>query len=118
MTTLNAPSVAEGFDVVGVSVGVALVSGALSLVVPALAALTESLAVLALAGWLLLARAASGSLRRMFAGPSAWALASVGAGMGLFLLGGGVLAPFKGVLGALSLVPLWAVTRPLPRGGA
>jgi CHASE2 domain-containing sensor protein len=118
VTALHLPSVVEGFDVVGVSVGAALVSGALSLAAPDLAALTESLAALALAGWFLLARAASGSLRRMFAGPSAVALASVGAGMGLFLLGGGILAPFKGLVEALLLVPLWAVARRLPREGS
>jgi len=114
VTDARAPSLGEGFDVVGVSVGAGLVSGGLSLVAPALAALTGSLAVLAIAGWLTLARQALGTLRRMITGGSAWALASVGAGAGLFLAGGTPLAPVRGLVLAVSLVPLWAVCRRLP----
>jgi hypothetical protein len=110
---VRAPSLGDGFDVVGVSVGAGLVSGGLSLVAPALAALTGSLAVLAIAGWLTLAREALGTVRRMVTGGSAWALASVGTGAGLFLEGGAFLAPARGLVLAVSLVPLWAVCRRL-----
>ncbi len=105
------------FDVVGVSVGGALVSGGLSVFAPNLAALTASLAVLAVAGWLVLLRQARASLRPGRRESSGWAIAAVGVGFTLFLSGVGPLLTFRGLLLGLSLVPLWAVARRFPLGG-
>lgn len=102
---------------VGGSVGAALVSGGLSVAAPTLAALTGSLATLAVAGWIALARPSSGSLRRMLTARSGGALLSVGLGSTVYLAGAGALSPFRGLVLGLSLVPLWAVARRLSPGG-
>ncbi|MGA8275978.1 MAG: hypothetical protein WB789_02255 [Thermoplasmata archaeon] len=117
MTAVPGRALTAEFDVVGVSVGGALVSGALSVVAPSLVGLTGSLAVLALAGWLVLVRQAPGSPRRKWTGSSGWALASVALGAALFLGGVGLLLNFRGLVLGLSLVPLWGVARRLPWGG-
>jgi hypothetical protein len=104
------------FDVIGVCVGAALVSGALSLVGPHLAALTAALAALALAGWAAQVRRAPGRLRRSLAWRSGGAVASIVAGAGLFVAGPSLLLPFRGLLLALLLIPLWSVARRLPPG--
>jgi hypothetical protein len=113
VTETRRPSLGDGFDVVGVSVGAGLLSGGLSLVAPGLVALTGSLAVLAIVGWLTLARQALGTVRRMVGGGTPWALASVGTGAGLFFVGGPLLASVRGLVLAVSLVPLWTVCRRL-----
>lgn len=118
MTAARAPSWGRELDVVGVSVGAGLVSGALSTVAPALAGLTGALAALALAGWVALAQQTSGSIRDVLTRSSAGALASVGLGSGIFLAGGASLAPFRGLALGLSLVPLWGVARRGDRGGS
>jgi hypothetical protein len=104
------------FDVVGMAVGTALVSGALSVAAPSLAALTGSLAALAWAGWIALVRRTTGSLRRAIWGRAGWAVAAGALGAGLFLLDPPVLAPARGVALGLSLVPLWAIARRMPVG--
>jgi hypothetical protein len=106
-------SMAE-FDVIGIAVGAALVSGALAVVGPPLAALTGALAVLAWAGWVALVRQTPGPVRRLVTGTRGWAAASAGAGALLFAAGPGFLAPFRGLVLAFSLVPLWWVARRFP----
>jgi hypothetical protein len=103
-------------DVVGVGVGTALVSGALSVVAPSLAALTGTLAVLSLAGWGLLSRQHPAGLRGTGAFRSATALGLLGLGAALFVDPPGPWSAFRGLALGLSLVPLWAVARRLPRG--
>jgi len=103
------------FDVLGVSVGAAVVSGALSVVAPPLDALTGALTVLALAGWLVLLRRAPAPWRRTEIGRPALALAAVALGAVLFLGSPGVVPEYRGMVLGLSLVPLWAVGRRIPR---
>jgi hypothetical protein len=117
MTAARGPPVTAEFDVVGVSIGAAVVSGALSVVAPSLVALTGSLAVLALAGWVVLVQQTLGSIRRRFTGRTVAALASAGMGAVLFLAGVGGLPAFRGIVLGVSLVPLWLVARQLPLGG-
>jgi len=104
------------FEVVGIAVGTAVVSGALSLLVPYLASLTGALAALAVAGWAArrAARAPSGPPPFLAAGE--WlALGSVALGGVLFLRGPSPLPVFRGLLLGLALIPLWCVARTLPR---
>lgn len=117
MTETWHPTGVGEFDVVGVAVGTALVSGGLALVVPALAPLTVTLATLAWAGWLSLARQTPVPLRRVFGGDVRWAVASTAAGTGFFVFGPTDLASVRALLLALSLVPLWMVARRTVTGG-
>jgi len=112
------PSWSGEFDVVGVSVGAAVVSGALSVVAPSLGALTASLAALALAGWLALARRTPSPPRHFGSVRGVLALVSLGFGAGLFLARTGGLEPYRGLVLGLSLVPLWSVARRLAPGGS
>jgi hypothetical protein len=109
---------AEEFDVVSVAVGTALVSGGLAVVLPSLGALTVALAVLAWTGWLAFVRRTPRSLRQVVRGRVRWAILSSGAGALAFLLplAGGL--PFRPLVLALSLVPLWRVARSPPSGGS
>jgi hypothetical protein len=113
----HAPTLDPEFDVVGVSVGAALVSGALSVMAPTLVALTGTLAVLAIAGWIVLVRQAPGPLRRRWSGRLTWAVLSVGLGSMLFLDARGTLLHVRGLVLALSLLPLWVVARRFPSRG-
>ncbi len=97
------------------AVGAALVSGSLSLLAPYLASLTGALAALALAGW---AVRRSAHLR---GGPGASLGVAEGFGLGALALGGALFlagpTPFLSVRGlvlAVSLLPLWAAARNLP----
>lgn len=101
------------FEAFGGAVGVAVVCGALSVFVPLLIAPTATLAALAVAGWASLARRRgsltwSGVGRGPVAGLGVLAGASVG-----FLLSPPLLAPFRGLLLAGGLVPLFALERTL-----
>jgi hypothetical protein len=99
------------FEAFGAAVGLALVCGALSVVLPFLISPTATLAALALAGWLSLARR-RGSLTwsGLRSGPLAALCVLGGAGVG-FLASPAFFAPFRGLLLAGSLVPLFAVER-------
>ncbi|MCI4343638.1 MAG: hypothetical protein L3J92_05950 [Thermoplasmata archaeon] len=116
MTRLGDPRLPWDFDVVGVSVGAALVSGALAIVGPSLAALTGSLAALAWAGWFSLARRTTATLRGAFGGDARWASLSVSAGAFFFLLAPPEADPFRALGLALSLMPLWILARRMPVG--
>ncbi|MCI4372249.1 MAG: hypothetical protein L3K02_01175 [Thermoplasmata archaeon] len=117
MTRRRPPSFSAEFDVLGVSVGGAVVSGALSVLAPTLAALTGALAVLAVAGWLSLRSQSGGPFRGTSVVRWGGAWAAAGLGGAYFLEGAGALAPFRGLALGLSLVPLWAIARRFPRGG-
>ncbi len=103
------------FDAFGTAVGLAVVAGALSLLVPALAALVGTLAALAVAGWASIRyqnrrfRTPPGARAR---GAALGVVALVGA---LYLDPPGPLAPARGFLLALGLVPLWVAERRTPR---
>ncbi len=99
------------FEVFGTSLGLALVTGALALLLPFLLALAGTLAALAIAGW-------CGMLRR--GGGTRPALSDPGRLIGVAMAIGGtivylgavpVLAPGRGLLLALALLPLWWVER-------
>jgi len=99
------------FDTLSMAVGLALISGALSLVAPYLEALTAALAALSLAGW-----AASRSReRRMRAlellSTQGTGLLSVAIGTGAFFLLPTPVSTARGLVLAASLVPLWLTGR-------
>jgi len=111
---------ALGFDVFSTAVGLAIISGALSILQPFLELLTATLATLAVAAWTLSRTGASPDgrpavRRREF---MLWVPAAVAA---LAYLAPGVpVGPFRGLFLAASLVPVWAagrrgVGRTLPR---
>jgi hypothetical protein len=106
------------FDVVGVSVGVAIVSGALSVFAASLGALTASLAVLALAGWCVLVGRAPPSIRPASIPRTGGALAAAGLGWLLFVGETGPWHSWRGLALGLSLVPLWMDARRRPLGVA
>ncbi len=103
------------FDAFGTAVGLAVVSGALSLLVPTLGVLVGTLAALALAGWASIRyqnrsfRARAGGRAR---GAALGAVALTGI---LYLDPPGALAPVRGLLLGLGLVPLWVAERQSPR---
>jgi len=99
------------FEAFGVATGSALVCGALSAVMPLLAAPTATLAALALAGWVSLARR-RGSLSWSGLGiRSAIALSVLGAVSVVFLDPPSLLAPLRGLLLAGGLLPLFVTER-------
>lgn len=99
------------FEAFGAAVGLALVCGAFSVIIPLLIAPTATLAALALAGWISLTRR-RGSLTRRSLGPVPLAALCVLAGAAAgFLVPPSFLAPFRGLLLAGGLVPLFAVER-------
>ncbi|MGP8072015.1 MAG: hypothetical protein ACLPZM_02665 [Thermoplasmata archaeon] len=107
------------FEVVGVATGTALVSGALSLVAPYLASLTGALGALSVAGWV--ARRGTGARTggQPSLDPREWmAIGCLALGGGAFLFGPPLIATVRGLVLALSLVPLWAVGRNLPRSSS
>jgi len=99
------------FEAFGAGLGLAIVCGALSVLVPPLIAPTAALAALALAGWVSLSRRRGQYARRDFGfGPLVALSALGGAALG-FLVPPPLLAPFRGLLLALGLVPLFLVER-------
>ncbi len=114
MTAGRGPPRLFEFEAFGAAVGSAVVCGALSVLVPILVAPTATLAALALAGWLSLARR-RGSLSRGNFGPGpAVALCILGGASVGFLASPPFLLPYRGLLLAGGLVPLFAVGRARP----
>lgn len=104
------------FEVVGVAVAGALVAGGLALVDPFLASLSGALAALALAGWVAqISGAGTRSVRRMGRSGAA-ALTSLSVGAVIFLASPSALTRVRGLLLAVSLVPLWMAARHTPVG--
>ena len=111
MTRANGGPLAVELDALGLAVGLAIVTGGLSLLAPFLVALVEALAALAVASWAMVVaedRAAGPAPRSR---RRAMALAILVLGASGFLLAPSAAAPFRGILLALTLVPLWAVER-------
>lgn len=99
------------FDAFGAAVGSALVCGALSLGLPFLAAPTASLVCLAVAGWVSVVRR-RGPLSRSGLGTSSLtALALLAGSAAVFLMSPMNAVPFRGLILAGGLVPLFAVER-------
>jgi hypothetical protein len=99
------------FEAFGAAVGLAVVCGALSLPFPFLIAPTATLAALALAGWVSLARRRGFLARIGFGARPTLALSVLGGGALGFLIPPPILAPFRGLLLAASLVPLFVTER-------
>jgi len=118
MSRAGDPTFAGEFDVVGVAVGTALVSGGLAVVGPSLAALTGALAALAWTGWISLVRRRALPIVPLLRGAARWSVVSSSAGLLVFLFGPTELDPFRALVLAVSLLPLWTVARRTPLGGA
>jgi hypothetical protein len=114
MTSSRAGRVPYEFDAFGVAVGATVVSGGLAVVLPFLLALTGTLAALAFAAWVALARARAPNPRARSRSQWGIALFALGLGATVFLLGPEPLARIRGLLLALALLPLWAVERNPP----
>ncbi len=115
MTAPSAVGSLLGFETFGTAVGLSLVVGALSLVAPMLTVLAGTLAALAIAGWASLRYRERRPLR--WAGSSArWAaLAATAAGALVYLDPPLAVAPFRGLVLGVGLVPLWVSERALAR---
>jgi hypothetical protein len=99
------------FEAFGAAVGSAVVCGALSVLFPFLIAPTATLAALALAGWVSLARRRGSLTRKGFGTRPAVALSVLGGAALCFLVPPPPLVPFRGLLLAASLVPLFLTGR-------
>ena len=104
-----------GFDALGLAVGTAIVAGALSLIAPFLAALTGTLGALSVASWIMVQAPRRSAGRWHLARARIAPLSILGAGATVFLVSPKELVPFRALLLAMSLVPLWWSERPLRR---
>jgi len=109
----GAPSL--GFDAFGGAVGLAVISGALAIVVPSLAVLTGTLAALAVAAWAVGGRAAAAGGGRRGGLRAAGEGTVVAAAALLYLDPVHGYAPFRSLGLALALVLFWAGTASGPR---
>jgi hypothetical protein len=108
--TLRALSVPD-FDSFSVAAGSSLITGGLSVVAPFLTALSVTLVVLALAGWVVLLRKEH-SIGRSAATSRRWtALGALVLGGVLFLFPAPVPRALHGLVLPVALVPLWLVER-------
>jgi hypothetical protein len=99
------------FETFGAAVGSAVVCGALSVLFPFLIAPTATLAALALAGWVSLARRRGSLTWKGFGTRPAVALGVLGGAALCFLIPPPPLVPVRGLLVAASLVPLFLTER-------
>jgi hypothetical protein len=119
--TPRALSVPE-FDSFGIAVGSSLITGALSVIAPFLTALSVTLVVLAIAGWVALLRKEHSTGLRSVPSRRWAALVVLALGAVLFLTPAPVPGVLHGLVLPVALVPLWLVERerpgglPLPRG--
>jgi hypothetical protein len=102
-----------GFEAFGTSCGLAVVAGALSALAPAFAALTATLVALALAGWASIHRRASWPRQPLDAALATYVapFAVLGVAGAVFVDPPAAFAPWRALLLALGLVPLWVVER-------
>lgn len=111
MSSSGRISPAKGFDTFGVSVGAALVAGVLSIGIPFLAALTGTLAALAVASWVMVRGPPTVFWETFLPARRAIGLGILAGGAALFLFPPPLLATLRGPLLALTLLPLWWVER-------
>jgi hypothetical protein len=95
------------FDTFSVAVGTALVAGALSILASFLDALTGTLAALALASWVALRSPVTKEWRDFFRAGRGVGLGTLCMGAAIFLLPPYPLASIRGLLLAVTLLPLW-----------
>lgn len=108
-------SIAE-FDSFSIAAGSSLITGALSVVAPFLAALSVTLVVLSLSGWVALLRRERSSGRGVLTSGRSAALVPLALGATLFLFPAPVPGGFHGLVLPVALVPLWLVERERPAG--
>jgi hypothetical protein len=110
-----------GFEAFGTACGLAVVAGALSVVVPEFSVLTATLVALALAGWASLRRRGPpvlGWVRARF-GPYALSFGALAAAAGLYVDPSGPIGLWRSLVLGLGVVPLWVVERArVPNPGA
>jgi hypothetical protein len=99
------------FEAFGTAVALAVVCGALSTVLPLFVAPTATLAALALAGWVSLSRERGTLSRAAIGRPSVIAFGVLIVGAAGFLDPPGPLLPFRGLLLAVGLLPLFVIER-------
>lgn len=99
------------FEVFGTAVGGGLVAGALSIVAPFLLGLTGTLTALAVAGWARLHARGGRTGSTVLGGRGSLALALLGGGALMFLFPPEGLQAFRGLVLAVSTVPLWWLER-------
>jgi len=99
------------FEAFGAAVASALVCGAFSLLVSFLVAPTATLVCLALAGWVSIARRRGYLTWTSLGSPSLAALCVLGGSAVGFFVSPSILVPFRGLLLAGGLVPLFVVER-------
>ena len=119
--TDDAPSTTArelGREAFGTAVGLAVVVGALSVVLPAFDALTGTLVALAVAGWASGHRRGNGAPRWRpgSIGASRVALAVLGIAVAGFVDPPPPIATYRGLALGLGVVPLWWAERRRPRG--
>jgi hypothetical protein len=118
VTEVSGDPALGGGEVVRVSVAAGVVGGLLSLLDPPLTALTATMAVLAVVGWVERTLRLPPLKRGAVSRTSLPALTVAGLGAVAFVLAGGIFAPWKGVVLGVALVPLGWGDRPAARGGA
>jgi hypothetical protein len=99
------------FEVVGVAVGAAFVSGALALLDGDLTSLTGALAALAFAGWVAHRAGDPSGRTRPFRERDGVVVGFLALGAVVFLAGPGVLQRFRALFLATTLLPLWLTAR-------
>jgi len=99
------------FEAFSVGLGLAIVCGAMSVLVPPLVAPTAALAALTLAAWVSLIRRQRPLVRKEFGSGSLVALGVLGGTALGFLDPPSLLVPFRGLLLAGGLVPLFLAER-------
>lgn len=103
------------FEVFSTTLGLALVAGGLSLVAPFLLALTATLAAFAFAGWSGMLRDGPRGSGRLSRPDRVIALGVLGAGVVVFVDPPlPPMLPFRGLLLAGALLPLWLAERRRP----
>lgn len=111
MSEAQAPPGALGFETFGTASGLAIISGAIALVVPMFTMLTVVLATLALAGWASLRHRKRRDPVRPAAVGLLLAVGLFAAAVALFLEPPPLVAPARSLLLGLGLVPLWVRER-------
>jgi len=106
-----------GFEAFGASVGLALVSGGLAIVLPFLAALTGTLCALAVAAWVADRRHRSAGRRPTVARLEFVAWIWTGGAAAAFLDPPPAFGPYRAVALALGLAAVWAAGRRVPPPG-
>jgi len=113
MTDAKLGAAGLGFEAFGTACGLAVVSGALSLLAPMFDGLTLTLVALALAGWASLHRRAGQGTGRFRRSVGAYAVpfTLLAAVVVVFEAAPAPLGPTRALLLGLGVVPLWVIER-------